>query len=243
MKRKERLDKLLVKRQQAVNIDEAKQLIEANVIRVNGIIRDNFSNQYYEDSVIELVATKRYVSRGGFKLESALNAFALNPKNYTCLDIGSSTGGFTDCLLQHGASLVYCVDVGYGILDWKLRSDKRVIVHERTNARYLTNKEITDAIDLCVIDASFISLNLLFKPLLQFFNSTIQIVALVKPQFQLAKNEVGMKGIVTDQALQQKSIDMVVEFAGSIGLKLNGTAASSIKGTKGNQEFFIYLTS
>jgi 23S rRNA (cytidine1920-2'-O)/16S rRNA (cytidine1409-2'-O)-methyltransferase len=241
-KKKIRLDKLLVKRQRAADAAEAKQLIQSGCIRVNGIIRKSPDSQFFEDVRITEVESKQFVSRGGKKLESALKAFAIKPINFTCLDIGSSTGGFTDCLLQNGACKVFCVDVGYGILDWKLRSDSRVNVLERTNARYLTRSEITEQVDLIVIDASFISLNLLLKPLLQFCTYHTSLVALVKPQFQLPRNDVGEKGIVEDRQLQKKAVRIVTSYAESIGFQYINSAASTIKGSKGNQEFFIHLT-
>ncbi|WP_028584261.1 TlyA family RNA methyltransferase [Desulfogranum mediterraneum] len=242
MARKKRLDTLLVERQIAADLEAARELIALEQIRVNGILRSSAASQHDEQVKIALHSSRRFVSRGGEKLETTLEKFGVDPQGLTCLDLGSSTGGFTDCLLQHKARRVYCVDVGYGILDWKLRQDSRVVVLERTNARFLTSKEIPERIDLCVIDASFISLNKLLAPILPFFQGQVTIVALVKPQFQLPPAKVAPGGVVSDEALHEEAITMVVDYARTIGLCSRGTIASPIRGAKGNQEFFMLLT-
>lgn len=242
MGKKKRLDTMLVERQLAKSLDEARQLICSGVIRVNGMLREKAESQHEEHVKISLHKTKRFVSRGGEKLAPALEHFAIDPAGKVCLDIGSSTGGFTDCLLQNNAKRAYCVDVGYGILDWKLRQDKRVVVLERTNARFLTKKEIPESVDLCVIDASFISLNLLLEPLVQFFDTTVMILALIKPQFQLPQRKITAGGVITDQDLHAEAIEMVETHAATLGLHSQGVIASPIRGAKGNQEFFILLT-
>ena len=193
-------------------------------------------------SLITVKSRRKYVSRGGDKLEAALRGTGIQPQGWICADIGSSTGGFTDCLLQHGAQKVYAVDVGYGQLDWKLRQDERVVVLERTNARFLTRQQITDPINLAVIDASFISLEPLLAPLVPLFLDDVRILALVKPQFQLPREAVGPHGIVTESALHHQALDMVKAFGEELGLNCAAIIASPICGAKGNQEFIMLLT-
>jgi 23S rRNA (cytidine1920-2'-O)/16S rRNA (cytidine1409-2'-O)-methyltransferase len=193
-------------------------------------------------SAISLRPGRRYVSRGGEKLEAGLLALQVDPDGWVCADIGCSTGGFTDCLLQHGAMRVYSVDVGYGLLDWKLRQDPRVVVLERTNARHLSAAHIPEPIDLAVIDASFISLALLFPPLLPLFRSAVRILALVKPQFQLPREKIGRGGIVSDAALHDEALAMVRGFGDAHELACAGVTASPVRGAKGNQEFLMLLT-
>jgi 23S rRNA (cytidine1920-2'-O)/16S rRNA (cytidine1409-2'-O)-methyltransferase len=182
------------------------------------------------------------VSRGGEKLEAGLLALLVDPDGCVCADIGCSTGGFTDCLLQHGATRVYSVDVGYGLLDWKLRQDPRVVVLERTNARHLSVAHIPEPIDLAVIDASFISHALLFPPLLPLFRSAVRILALVKPQFQLPREKIGRGGIVSDAALHDEALALVRGFGDAHDLACAGVTASPVRGAKGNQEFLMLLT-
>lgn len=232
----------MVKRGLARDLTEARELITRGLVRVNGLVRDSVESKCDENDRVALLKTKKFVSRGGDKLEAALKEFQVDPSGMVCLDIGSSTGGFTDCLLQHNAARVYCVDVGYGILDWKLRSDDRVVVLERTNARFLTTKEIPEPIDLCVIDASFISLNLLLEPILPFFREQPFIIALVKPQFQLPPEKIGKGGIVRDKALHQEALDMVRSHAETLNLTARDVTASPIRGAKGNQEYLMLLT-
>ena len=189
-----------------------------------------------------LVRTKgQYVSRGGDKLAGALKELKVDPCEWICADIGASTGGFTDCLLQHGAARVYSVDVGYGLLDWKLRSDERVTVLERTNGRYITAQQIPELLDFAVLDASFISLQLLLTPLLPLFGKQVRIMALVKPQFELPREQVGPGGVVREKELHQQAVAMVEQFATDSGLNCRGCVASQLRGAKGNQEFLLYL--
>lgn len=241
LKRK-RLDLLLVERRLAESVELARRLIGSGRVFVDSRVCDKAGSLIAAECSISVKATKRYVSRGGDKLEAGLRGLQIDPNGYICADIGCSTGGFTDCLLQYGASKVYCVDVGYGLLDWKLRQDPRVVVLERTNARYLTAYHIPEPLDLVVMDASFISLEPLLAPLLHFFSGTIRILALVKPQFQLPREKVGVGGIVDNAALHQESLAMVERFGLDLGLRCAGIIASPVRGMKGNQEFFMLLS-
>ena len=188
-------------------------------------------------------ASDRFVSRGALKLEGALARSGLDVRGATCLDIGQSTGGFTDCLLQRGAAKVYAIDVGYGQLGWKLRQDPRVVVMERTNARNLHPGDLAEPLDLAVIDASFISLKTLLPPLLVFFAKTIRVLALIKPQFEVGRGQLGTGGVVRDSDLHEKVVEEIREFAGGLGLVPVGVSPSPILGPKGNREFLIYLVS
>lgn len=241
--RKQRLDLLLIERGFAENIEDARRLIGAGHVRAKNRVYDKAGSLVDPTCSIEVKPAKRFVSRGGEKLDAGLLGTGLNPHGYICADIGCSTGGFTDCLLQHGAQKVYSIDVGYGLLDWKLRQDNRVVVLERTNARHLTRQQIAAPLDLAVIDASFISLEPLLAPLLPLFRDIIRIFALVKPQFQLPKEMVGPGGIVGDATLHQRALDMVRQFGLDLGLQCMSIVASPIRGAKGNQEFFMLLTS
>lgn len=241
--KKQRLDALLVNRGLVSDLDQAQRLIGAGAVLVNEMRCDKIGVQVSEAARISLKSSRKYVSRGGEKLESALQGLTLDPTGWICADIGSSTGGFSDCLLQHGAAQVYCVDVGYGLLDWKLRQDERVVVLERTNARYLNRELIPPALDLAVIDASFISLEPLLPPLLPLFaGKPVRIVALVKPQFQLPRDLVAKGGVIVDEALHQQAVTMVQQFGANLGLLCERVVPSGIRGTKGNQEFFMLLT-
>ncbi|MBC8316453.1 MAG: TlyA family RNA methyltransferase [Desulfobulbaceae bacterium] len=241
--KKIRLDKLLLLRDLIPSRQKAQALIAAGEILVDGQMVDKAGTQVSGECQVEIKARCPYVSRGGFKLEKGLEYFDINPENMTCADIGASTGGFTDCLLQNQAAKVYAVDVGYGQLDWKLRQDSRVIVLERTNARYLSRELITDPIDLAVIDAAFISLKLLIPPLPSLFKDKVSILALIKPQFEVGKGKVGKGGVVKDPALHEEVITDIINFAESLGLSSKGVTESPILGPKGNKEFLIYLTS
>lgn len=239
--KKKRLDVLLLQAQLAETIEQARALIVAGRVRVNGIPGGKAGSLFDSECSLEVTPGRQYVSRGGEKLAAGLSAFTIDPAGQTCADIGCSTGGFTDCLLQRGAARVYAVDVGYGVLDWKLRQDRRVVVLERTNARLLTTQEIPESIDLAVIDASFISLQSLLPPLVPLFRGGVSIIALVKPQFQLPRDKVGQGGVVRDSSLQREAVTMVETFARSIGLETSGVVASPIRGAKGNQEFLLHL--
>lgn len=239
---KYRLDALLVRRGLVEDVETARRLIGAGCVLINEMVNDKAGAQVVDQARITVKSGKRYVSRGGDKLASGLKGLDLDPTGLTCADIGSSTGGFTDCLLQHGARQVYCVDVGYGLLDWKLRSDDRVVVLERTNARYLTQEHIPTPLDLAVIDASFISLEPLLPPLLPLFSAKpVRILALVKPQFQLPRELIEKGGVVTDELLHQQALGMVQAYGLELGLCCERVIPSGIRGAKGNQEFFMML--
>ncbi len=242
--KKKRLVDLLVARGHADTQTVAAALIGAGRILVDGNPLVKAGSLYRPDCRITVRQKEPFVSRGGKKLAAALAAFALDPAGFICADIGCSTGGFTDCLLQNGARKVYAVDVGYGVLDWTLRNDDRVIVLERCNARYLSDKEIPEPLDLCVADASFISLERLLVPMTELFapGGKIQIIVLVKPQFELPKNKVARGGIVRDSRLQQQALEKISVFGKRLGLTCRGTVPSPVKGTKGNQEYLMYLT-
>ncbi len=238
-----RLDALLVERQLAKDLVQARALIGAGLVLVDTRNDYKAGSRIPSGAVVELKARPRYVSRGGEKLEGGLTGLGVDPDGWICADIGCSTGGFTDCLLQHGARRVFAVDVGYGLLDWKLRSDERVVVLERTNARYLDRKQIPDPLDFAVLDASFISLGLLLPPLVPLFGRVVRIMALVKPQFELPREKIGPGGIVTDRVLHEEAMEMVKGFGNQAGLQFRGGVASPVRGARGNQEFLLYFTS
>jgi 23S rRNA (cytidine1920-2'-O)/16S rRNA (cytidine1409-2'-O)-methyltransferase len=238
-----RLDKLLVLKELAPTRQKAQALIGAGQVLVDGHPVDKAGSMVSEDCRVTIKESLPFVSRGGLKLAKALDYFNIQPQGYICADIGASTGGFTDCLLQNGAARVYSVDVGYGQLAWKLRQDDRVVVMERTNARHLTSSDFSDKLDLAVVDASFISLKLLLPPLLPLFDNTVRIVALIKPQFEVGKGKVGKGGVVRDEALHEEVVRDISDFTKSLGLDCQGVVASPILGPKGNKEFLICLTS
>ncbi len=241
---KERLDKLLLARNLAPSRQKAQALIVAGQVFVNGRLADKAGVTFPLDCLIEVKGKScPYVSRGGLKLKKGLEFFEIKPVGFICADIGASTGGFTDCLLQNGAAKVYSIDVGYGQLDWKLRQDSRVVVMERTNARYLAPGDIHDPLDLAVMDAAFISLKLLIPPLLAFFNDQVSIIALIKPQFEAGRDKVGKGGVVKDPDVHEEVIRNVLSFAKARGLKSRGVTPSPILGPKGNKEFLVHLIS
>ena len=203
---------------------------------------DKPGTQVADDAEISIKERARYVGRGGLKLEAALSAFAIDPTGRTCLDIGASTGGFTDCLLQHGATRVWAIDVGHSQLDWKVRSDPRVVVREKLNARYLTHADISDPIDLCVIDVSFISLTMILPPAFALLEAGGAIVALIKPQFELGRDDVGKGGVVRDPLLHQRAVEKVRDFVEKeLGQQCCGVITSPILGGEGNTEFLACL--
>ena len=238
-----RLDKLLLAKKLAPTRQKAQALIGAGQVMVNNKLADKAGAMVEDSCIIEVKESCPFVSRGGYKLEAGLQFFDINPAGLICLDVGASTGGFTDCLLQHGALKVYSVDVGYGQLAWELRQDPRIVVMERTNARYLTREDFAEPIDLAVIDASFISLKLLIPPLLPFFRENISILALIKPQFEVGRGKVGKGGVVRDPALHQEVIDEIIDFCTTLELKSCGVTPSPILGPKGNKEFLVHLVS
>ncbi len=240
---KKRLDVLLVERGLAADITQSRALIGAGKVLVNTRADYKAGSLLPVDSEIIVKQKPRFVSRGGEKLEGGLKGLAIEPRGWICADIGCSTGGFTDCLLQRGACRVYSVDVGYGLLDWKLRQDERVIVLERTNARYLSREQIPETLDFAVIDASFISLQQLLSPLLPLFGAQVRIMVLVKPQFELPREKVGQGGIVRENVLHEEAVTMVNQFGKEVGLVCRGVVASPVRGARGNQEFLLYFTS
>ena len=243
MKKNIRLDQLLLDRRLAPDLEKARAMIGAGEVLVDDSRADKAGFLYPPDSRVRIKDRIPYVSRGGLKLEKGLAHFDISPQDKICIDIGASSGGFTDCLLQHGAGKVYAVDVAYGQLSWKLRQDSRVIVLERFNARNITPSHIHDDIELAVMDASFISITKLIPPLLPLFAEKIMILALIKPQFELSKEDIPSGGVVKDERLHQKAIHKIEEFVLTSGLKSRGYVPSPVLGPKGNKEFLILITS
>lgn len=238
-----RLDALLLARNLVQHIDKARALIGAGEVLVNERVVDKAGSLCTPEAEVRIRPHCPYVSRGGLKLAAGLSHFAIDPSGLTCLDIGASSGGFTDCLLQHGAGKVYAVDVAYGQLDWKIRQDPRVVVVERCNARQLTPAQIPEPIDLAVMDVSFISINRIIPALLPLFTGRFALLALIKPQFELPKEDIPRGGVVLLETLHQKAIDLVTDYALGLGLITAGTVPSPVLGPKGNKEFLIYLHS
>lgn len=239
MASKQRLDQLLVERGLAPTREKAQALILAGQVRVDGQRADKPGKTVASTIGIEVAEGLKYVSRGGFKLEAALEAFAIDPAGFTCVDIGSSTGGFTDCLLQRGARQVYCFDVGTNQLDWRLRSDPRVTVKENVNARYLTAADVAAPCDLAVCDVSFISLELIFPVIPPLLKPSGSFILLIKPQFEVGRQQVGKGGVVRDPALHLQvceRIDLMIRTAGWQTDRIE----SPILGAEGNREFLLY---
>ncbi|MGB9473878.1 MAG: TlyA family RNA methyltransferase [Candidatus Udaeobacter sp.] len=241
MAKKLRLDQLLVGKGLFPSREQARRAVMAGEIKVGSRIAMKASELLEEDAPISLKPAQKYVGRGGLKLESALDYFKIEIRGKTALDIGASTGGFTDCMLQRGVEKVYAVDVGHGQLNWKLRSDPRVIVLEKINARFLSREHIPELIDVCVIDVSFISLTLILPNAFDLITPTGVILALIKPQFELQRADVGRGGIVRDPQLHRKAGDRIVAFVIHSGHVVTGIVPSAIKGTDGNQEFFACI--
>ncbi len=239
---KHRLDILLVARGCFASREKAQRAVMAGEVIVAGHRVDKPGAQVAEDAEIVVKEGLRYVSRGGLKLEAALGAFCIDPTGAVCLDIGASTGGFTDCLLRHGAEKVYAIDVGHSQMDWKIRSDPRVVVREKLNARYLRPGDMPEAPSICTVDVSFISLTLILPPAFEVLTPTGVILALIKPQFELGRNEVGRGGIVRDAAGHEAAVGKIREFVtGSLGRKWEGVIESPILGGEGNKEFLACL--
>jgi 23S rRNA (cytidine1920-2'-O)/16S rRNA (cytidine1409-2'-O)-methyltransferase len=239
---RQRLDLLLVERRVAPSRQRARAMIMAGKVLVNNQPVDKAGFLVSAtDSIVLKEKDIPYVSRGGLKLEGALQALELNPEGCICLDVGASTGGFTDCLLQHGASRVYAVDVGYGQLAWKLRQDSRVVVIERTNIRYMSAEMIPEPVDLVTIDVSFISLKIVVPAVTAFMGKDARILALIKPQFEVGRNQVGKGGVVRDAKLHKGVIENLSAFFQAGGLSWGRVLPSPILGPKGNREFFILL--
>ena len=239
---KERLDVLLVKRNLAESREKAKALIMSGIVYVNGQKEDKAGTTFEETAPIEVRgSTLKYVSRGGLKLEKAMQCFPISLAGTVCMDIGASTGGFTDCMLQNGAVKVYSVDVGHGQLAWKLRNDERVVCMEKTNIRYVAPEDIADPIGFASIDVSFISLTKVLGPVKALLEDNGQIVCLIKPQFEAGREKVGKKGVVREPAVHLEVIDMVIDYALSIGFEALNLEFSPIKGPEGNIEYLLYL--
>ena len=243
MKIKKRLDVLLTERMFAESRAKAQAIIMSGNVYVDGQKADKPGTSYEESVEIEVRgAVCPYVSRGGLKLEKALRDFGVKPVDFVCSDSGASTGGFTDCLLQQGAKKVFAIDVGYGQLDWKIRSDPRVVVMERTNIRYVTPEQLGEPLDLSVIDVSFISLKIVLPTIKTLLKPTGQVLCLIKPQFEAGKDKVGKKGVVRDPATHQEVLDSFVSLAHDQGFKILGLTFSPVKGPEGNIEFLGHLS-
>lgn len=239
---KERLDILLVKRNLAASREKAKAIIMSGNVYVEGQKEDKPGMTFSDESQIEVRGnTLPYVSRGGLKLEKAMKNFAVSVEGKVCTDVGSSTGGFTDCMLQNGAVKVFAIDVGRGQLDWKLRQDERVVCMEKTNIRYVTPEDLGEPVDFSSIDVSFISLIKVLGPIHAYLRESGEIVALIKPQFEAGREKVGKKGVVREKSTHLEVIHKVIEFARSIGFHVLDLEFSPIKGPEGNIEYLVHL--
>lgn len=242
MTEKKRLDTLVFEKGFAESREKAKTLIMLGNVYVDNQKSDKPGTILPADAAIEVRGQGlRYVSRGGLKLEKAIELYALDLSGLTCMDIGASTGGFTDCMLQNGAEKVYSVDVGYGQLAWKLRTDPRVVNLERTNVRYLTPEQVPDPIDFFSVDVSFISLTLVLPVARTFLSDNARALCLIKPQFEAGRENVGKKGVVRDQAVHEQVIVKIRDFVLSHGFSVLGLTFSPVKGPEGNIEYLIYL--
>lgn len=242
MSKKIRLDVAVFERGFAPSREKAKAVIMAGQVYVNNQKVDKAGTEIKEDDVLEVRGnTLKYVSRGGLKLEKAMQEFPIELKGKICMDVGASTGGFTDCMLMNGAVKVYSVDVGYGQLAWKLRCDERVINLERTNFRYVTHEQIKDKIDFSSVDVSFISLKHILPNLNQLLADDGQAVCLIKPQFEAGKDKVGKKGVVREKSVHLEVVNNVINMALENGFSVKGLQFSPIKGPEGNIEYLIYI--
>lgn len=243
MKIKKRLDVLLVEKGLAETRAKAQAVIMSGLVYVEGQKADKPGTSYEESVQIEVRSGScPYVSRGGLKLEKALRDFGVDPTGFVCSDSGASTGGFTDCLLQQGAKKVFAIDVGYGQLDWKIRSDPRVVVMERTNVRYVTPERLGEPLDLSVIDVSFISLKIVLPVIKTFLKPDGQVLCLIKPQFEAGKEKVGKKGVVREPETHKEVLDNFIMLAKSLDFVILGLTFSPVKGPEGNIEFLAHLT-
>ncbi|MEW6535742.1 MAG: TlyA family RNA methyltransferase [Candidatus Auribacterota bacterium] len=240
MKKKQRVDQLLVALGHFSTREQAKRAVMAGFVSVEGL--QHLKPGQLIDTETEFIIKERepFVSRGGYKLQAALDGFNLSVCSKICLDVGASTGGFTDCLLQYGAKKVYAVDVGKGLMDWSLRNDPRVVLIEEKNARYMVADDIPEQVDILTIDASFISLKIIIPAVLPFLKIGGYLLPLVKPQFEAGKGQVGKNGVVKDKNLILNILDDMIEFLTSIGLEVNGRVRSPILGPAGNKEFLIW---
>lgn len=241
---KERLDVILVERGYAPSREKAKAIIMSGNVYVNGQKEDKAGTGFDIDKIKQLEvrgSTLKYVSRGGLKLEKAMEVWQINLQGALCMDIGASTGGFTDCMLQNGAAKVYAVDVGHGQLAWKLRNDERVVCMEQTNFRYLTREEIADDLDFASVDVSFISLTKILIPARSLLREGGQMVCLIKPQFEAGREKVGKNGVVRDTKVHEEVIHKIIDFADSIGFEVLHLDYSPIKGPEGNIEYLLHM--
>lgn len=238
---KKRLDIMVVERGLAESREKAQRLILAGAVRVDGQVADKAGRPCADDAVIEVEAAERFVSRGGGKLEAAFAFFKLDVTGLVCADIGASTGGFTDCLLQHGATKVYAIDVGKGQMAWSLRNDPRVVVREGLNARFLAQKDIPEPFQFAVVDVSFISLTLILPPVTTLISPGGQLVTLIKPQFEAGRELVGKGGVVRDQAVRDDVIASIRKFGTeSLPLEWLGLCESPVRGPAGNVEYLAW---
>lgn len=240
-RKKIRLDKMLFDKYLVESREKAKALIIAGEVMVDGTVTYKAGAQVDPDSELKIKSKLPFVSRGGLKLEQAVNDFGLEFEGKTCMDVGASTGGFTDCMLQHGAVKVHAVDVGYGQFDWKLRMDERVVLLEKTNIRYLEKQAVPDKIDIAAIDVSFISLTKVIPNILNFLEPGGEIVALIKPQFEAERKDIGKGGVVRDETVRIGTVEKIKTWAEANGLEVLGTTSSPVKGPKGNAEYLIHL--
>ena len=239
--KKIRLDNFLVNKGLVDSREKGRALILAGKILVNEVKIDKAGKLIDQNAIVKVTERIPYVSRGGVKLEAALNWFHIDVKGKVAMDIGASTGGFTDCLLQHGVEKVFAVDVGYGQFAWKLRKDKRVVLLEKTNIRYLEKDTFANSIDIATIDVSFISLLKVIPKVQEFLNLEGVIIALIKPQFEVDRKDVGKGGVVRDENKRQEVIDRIIKKVRHLGFEVKGVMQSPLLGPKGNREFFIYL--
>ena len=239
---KDRLDVLLVKKGLAPSREKAKTMIMEGNVFVNNNREDKAGSTFSEDCQIEIHGTTlKYVSRGGLKLEKAMTHFGITLEDKVCMDIGASTGGFTDCMLQNGAKKVYAVDVGYGQFAWKLRQDPRVVCMEKTNIRYVTPQDIADVLDFASVDVSFISLTKVLPAARELLAANGQMVCLIKPQFEAGREKVGKKGVVRDIKVHEEVVSNILSFALANGFSVLNLEFSPIKGPEGNIEYLVYL--
>lgn len=240
--KKVRLDQLVFERGLTESRERAKTTIMSGVVFVNGQRMDKPGTPVTSDASVEIHGeTLPFVSRGGYKLDKALKVFPVDPSGKVCIDCGASTGGFTDVLLQHGAARVYAVDVGYGQLAWKLRTDERVVNIERTNLRYISEAEIPEPLDLAVMDVSFISIRLVLPAVQQLLKDGADLICLIKPQFEAGREAVGKKGVVRDPSVHKEVIRQILDFAASRSLRVEGLDYSPIKGPEGNIEYICHM--
>lgn len=241
--KKQRLDVLLVEKGMAPSREKAKAIIMAGIVYVDGNKEDKAGTTFPENAVIEVKGkTLPYVSRGGLKLEKAMQKFPIKLSGKVCMDVGSSTGGFTDCMLQNGATKVYAIDVGHGQLAWKLRNDERVVCMEKTNIRYVVPEDIDELAAFSSIDVSFISLTKVLLPVKNLLTEDGQVVCLIKPQFEAGREKVGKKGVVRDRAVHEEVIRMVMDYASSIDFYPLALDFSPVKGPEGNIEYLLFLS-